>query len=70
MPGGAAAALAEDFLAPAPSAPTANTLSARAVFTDPHDGHFTLGPSALSAALDIVRCNCSNFASHDLQMYS
>jgi hypothetical protein len=71
MPGGAAPP-AEDFFdpaLPAPSAPTANTLSDRAVFTDPHDGHLTSGPSSSSAA-DIVRCNCSNFASHDLQIYS
>ena len=69
MPGGADAD-ADVFFAPAPSAPTANTLNARAVLLDPHDGHLTFGPSASSAAADIVRCNCSNFASHDLQVYS
>ena len=35
----------------ADSAPTANTLSARAVFGEPHFGHFT------AASLDIDRCN-------------
>jgi hypothetical protein len=48
----------------APSAPTANTLSARAVLAEPHSGHLTL------ASDDIVRSNCSNLASHDLQVYS
>jgi hypothetical protein len=67
MPGGAEAA---DFaFAPAPSAPTAKTLSARAVFVDPHDGHFTFAAAASSAPL-IVRCNCSNFPSHALHVYS
>ena len=57
---------ADDF--PPDSAPTAKTLSARAVFVDPHDGHFVPAPS--SAVAVIVRCNCSNFAWHDLQVYS
>ena len=52
MPGAAAA---DDFdFAPAPSAPTAKTLSARAVLVDPQDGHFTV--ARFSAPL-IVRCN-------------
>ena len=55
---------AEDFAPPV--APTANTLSARAVRLEPHAGHFTFA-SPLSF---IVRCNCSNFASHDLHVYS
>lgn len=54
-PLGAADADAFDF-APAPSAPTANTLSALAVLVDPHDGHFTL-VAPPSSALLIVRCN-------------
>ena len=72
MPGGAAAAAADlDFALPAPSAPTANTLNARAVFVEPHDGHFTFVALApLSAALLIVRCNCSNRSLHALQVYS
>jgi hypothetical protein len=48
----------------APSAPTANTLSARAVLLDPHDGHFTFW------AVVIERTSCSKFLSHDLQVYS
>ena len=55
MPGAGAVAADLDF-APAPSAPTANTLSVRAVLVDPHDGHFTFGASP-SSALVIVRCN-------------
>jgi hypothetical protein len=47
------------------SDPTANTLSARTVCVDPHDGHFTAASLAR-----IVRCNCSNFASQDLHVYS
>jgi hypothetical protein len=68
MPGAAGAA--DDFdLPPAPSAPTAKTLNARAVFVEPHDGHFTFVVVSASAAL-IVRCNCSNFPLHALQVYS
>ena len=48
----------------ADSAPTAKTLSARAVRADPHSGHFTL------ISFDIDRCNCSNFVSHALHWYS
>jgi hypothetical protein len=66
MPGAAAADDPGDDL-PAPSAPTANTLSARAVRVDPHDGHLT---SAASAAGVIDRCNCSNFASQAWHVYS
>jgi hypothetical protein len=51
----------EDF---ALSDATAKTLSARAVFADPHSGHF-----ALASPL-IVRWSCSNFALQDLQVYS
>jgi len=69
MPGAAAAADDDFAFAPAPSAPTAKTLSARAVFVEPHDGHFTF-VSVASAALLIVRCNCSNFSLHALQVYS
>jgi hypothetical protein len=47
------------------SAPTANTLIARAVLADPHLGHFTFGGSPA-----IVRTSCSNFASQLLQVYS
>jgi hypothetical protein len=43
---------------------TAKTLSERAVFVEPHAGHF-----AFTSPL-IVRCNCSNFALHFWQMYS
>jgi hypothetical protein len=43
---------------------TANTLSVRAVFGDPHCGHFTL------ASPLIVRTSCSNFPLHDWQVYS
>ena len=68
MPGGGAAAADFDF-APAPSAPTAKTLSARAVFVDPHDGHFTFDASTSSALL-IVRCNWSNVALQALHVYS
>jgi hypothetical protein len=66
MPGGAADACL-DFAPPAPSAPTANTLSARAVFVEPHEGHSTF---AASSPLVIVRCNCSNFPLHAVQVYS
>jgi hypothetical protein len=46
------------------SAATANTLSERCVCVDPHSGHFAeLSPL-------IVRTNCSNFALHDLHVYS
>jgi hypothetical protein len=65
MPGGAAD---ERFDPLAPSAPTAKTLSARAVCVEPHDGHLTRASS--SPADDIVRCNCSNRASHFLHTYS
>jgi len=67
MPGGVAEAFA---FPPAASAPTAKRLSARAVRVDPHDGHFTFAAFASSAALLIVRCNCSNFSLHALQVYS
>jgi hypothetical protein len=60
MPGADAGA---DLLGP-PSAPTAKTLIARAVFVEPQLGHFTFASEL------IVRCNCSNFASHALQSYS
>jgi hypothetical protein len=50
---GASVALVADF-PPPDSAPTANTLSARAVFGDPHVGHFGFVSSL------IERCNCSN----------
>lgn len=46
------------------SAPTAKTLSARAVWLDPHSGHLTF------VSLFIERTSCSNFASHRLQAYS
>ena len=42
----------------------AKTLNARAVFVDPHFGHFTF------VSPFIVRRSCSNFASQDLQAYS
>ena len=54
---------ADDLLDEA-SAPTAKTLSARAVWVEPHAGHLTF------ASLFMVRSNCSNLASHDLQLYS
>lgn len=47
-----------------PSAPTANTLSARAVFDDPHPGHFTF------ASAPMVRTSWSNFLLHASQVYS
>jgi len=56
-------ALACDDFAPSEDA-TAKTLSDRAVFVDPHSGHF-----AFTSPL-IVRCSCSNFALQDLQVYS
>ena len=67
MPGGAS----DDALAfpPDASAPTAKTLSVRAVLLDPHAGHFTFAAVASSALL-IVRCNCSNVSWHALQVYS
>ena len=59
------AELAADFDFPdEPSAPTANTLSARAVFAEPQEGHFTF------VSPFIVRTSCSNFDSQDLQVYS
>jgi hypothetical protein len=58
MPG---AADSEDLL---DSAPTANTLSARLVFFDPHLGHST------GSRLDIDFTSRSNFSSHDGQEYS
>src|SRR4051812_7654773 len=68
IPGaGELALLLDDELAPA--APTANTLSARAVCVDPQDGHFTFAPESLAASL-IMRCIFSNFASHARQEYS
>jgi hypothetical protein len=57
-------ALDDAALFPPPSAPTAKTLSARAVFVDPHDGHFAF------TSFVIDRCNCSNFASQLLHVYS
>jgi hypothetical protein len=47
-----------------PSAPTANTLSARAVFVEPHSGHLIA-----SGAL-IVRARWSKVFEQDLQVYS
>ena len=52
----------DDF--PPDSAPTANTLSARAVFGDPHVGHFGL----VSSLID--RCNCSNRPPQPWHVYS
>ena len=46
---------------------TAKTLIERAVFVEPHDGHFTF---VSASVLLIVRCNCSNFSLHALQVYS
>jgi hypothetical protein len=46
------------------SAATANTLSDRWVWLDPHSGHFA------EVSPLIVRTNCSNFALHDLHVYS
>jgi hypothetical protein len=51
-------------LFPPESAPTANTLSARAVFGDPHVGHFGL----ISSLID--RCNCSNRPPQPWHVYS
>jgi hypothetical protein len=45
---------------PAPSAPTANTLSARAVSTDPHFSHSTLSDEFID------RVSFSNFSPHAL----
>src|SRR5687767_14784877 len=59
---GASDALA-DF-PPPDSAPTANTLSARAVFGDPHVGHFGF----LSSLIE--RCNCSNRPPQPWHVYS
>jgi len=55
------------MLFPADSAPTANTLNDRDVCVDPQLGHFAL---VASAPLLMLRTSRSNFASHDLQMYS
>jgi len=60
---GTSAPLADDFDR-APSAPTANTLSERAVFVEPHSGHFAFGSPL------IVRTSCSNLLLHDSQVYS
>jgi hypothetical protein len=46
------------------SAPTAKTLSARAVFGEPHCGHLIFRSASLIAR------RCSNFTSQDLQTYS
>jgi hypothetical protein len=43
---------------------TAKTLRARAVWSDPHDGHLNF------ASVFIERTSCSNLASQDLQVYS
>ena len=51
----------------APSAPTAKTLKLRAVFIEPHSGHFT---RSASLALDMARTSFSNLLSHCLQVYS
>ena len=59
---GASDALA-DF-PPPDSAPTAKTLSARAVFGDPHVGHFGFVSSL------IERCNCSNRPPQPWHVYS
>jgi hypothetical protein len=48
------------------AAPTAKTLSERAVCVDPQVGHAIFA----SLALLIERTSCSNFASHDLHTYS
>jgi hypothetical protein len=53
----------EDVLE-APSAPTANTLSARCVFGEAHFGHLGL------TSLPIDRCNRSNFAPQASHVYS
>jgi hypothetical protein len=45
---------AADEAFPLDSAPTAKTLSARAVFGEPHVGHFGFVSSLME------RCNCSN----------
>jgi hypothetical protein len=58
MPGAAPGALLAD------SAPTAKTLSVRAVLADPHLGHLTFASSFM------VRCNCSKEWLQDLQAYS
>jgi hypothetical protein len=50
--------LPDDLLDPAPAAPTAKTLSARAIFDEPHSGH-----SAFASASLIERMR-SNLASH------
>jgi len=60
---GTSPAAADDFARP-PSAPTANTLSERAVFVEPHSGHFAVGSPL------IVRTSCSNLLLHDWQVYS
>jgi len=46
------------------SVPTAKTLSARAVFAEPHSGQ------SIFASAWLIERLCSNFASHDLQVYS
>jgi hypothetical protein len=43
---------------------TAKTLRLRAVFADPHCGHFTFAPPLM------LRTSCSNFPLHDWQVYS
>ena len=57
---------ADDAVLFAPSAPTAKTLNERAVFVEPHSGHFTR-----SAELgDIARTSFSNRRSQLLHVYS
>ena len=53
---------ADDF--PPDSDPTANTLSARAVFGEPQVGHFGL------TSFVIERCNCSNRPPQPWHVYS
>ena len=60
---GVAAADDDDRFGPL-SAPTANTLSARAVFGEPHLGHFAF------TSLLIERCNCSKRSPQAAQVYS
>ena len=53
-----------DELFPPESAPTAKTLSARAVFGEPHVGHFGLVSSL------IERCSCSKRPPQPWHVYS
>jgi hypothetical protein len=61
--GAAGASDAADDLAP--SAPTANKLSARAVLPDPHLGQVNFSSPPL-----MLRTNCSNFVWQSRQLYS